>query len=115
MATERYLIGPGLKDKLGDIIRRVDGSQNPGGEVTTIRTRFDDSLPTAPIFRIGTIGTASWSVGASAAVTLSNVAVTGTTLSAQNIFGAVGTATASRNVAIAREGTVWYLLQAACP
>jgi hypothetical protein len=116
MAQERYLIGPGLKDKLGEVIRRVDGGATPGFSVTPSSVRFEEPFRgRGDFFRIGTYGTAAWALNASATVTLTNVSPTGSTVLVTNVFGALSTATASRNVGIAKDGTQWYLIQAQCP
>ena len=112
---ERYFIGPGLKDKLGEVIRRVDGSSTPGFVVTGSEPLLEEPLRNSRFFRIATYGTAAWALNASATVTLTNVSPTGSTVLVTNVFGALSTATAARNVGIARDGTQWYLIQAQCP
>lgn len=112
---ERYFIGPGLKDKLGEVIRRVDGSSTPGFAVTSGSSRFEEPLRgRANAFRIGSFGVAAWAVNTTATVTLTNVSPTGTTVVVTNVFGSLGTASASRAVGIAQDGTQWYLIQALC-
>lgn len=72
-------------------------------------------LPEAPrkVFRICTF-TGSWSKDATKTVTLKYNATTPNTFVARNLFAAIGSSTATRNCAIAREGTAWYLIAAEC-
>lgn len=108
-----YLIGPNFAEKLHETVRRVEGM--PYSQPTRIETRFED-VPTPPNnFRVGTIGTAAWALDTNNTVTLTNVGVTGYTVLATNIFGAIGTAASTRPVAIAKDGTAWYVIQARCP
>ena len=62
------------------------------------------------VFRMATF-TGSWAKNASKAVTLRGVTAT---LSATNLFAAIATAASSRNCAVARDGTAWYLIAAEC-
>jgi hypothetical protein len=111
MAQERYLIGPGLKDKLGEVIRRVDGGATPGFVVTGSEPLLEEPLRNSNIFRIGTFGTAAWSINSQNTVTLSSVSMTGTTVLVNNLFGSIAAAGSTQKCAIAREGTAWYLVQ----
>lgn len=110
--SERYVLGPGLVDKLRETVRTVDGMKPPSEPPT--RLTFDEpSGPIRPI-RIGTFGTSSWAIGASSTVTLTNVGVTGYTVLVTNLFGNIGTGSSSRYCAVAKDGPEWYLIQAAC-
>lgn len=108
MAEERYLIGPGLRDKLREVITRVDGVVPYGGSGPEPRIQsLSQPLIT---FRVGT-ATGAWSKATSKTVSLR--ADTNLTVTATNLFASVGK-TASYNVAIARDGTAWYLIAAEC-
>ena len=75
---------------------------------------FEHIVPGAPaskVFRMATFGTAAWPVDSSAVVTFLGVTNTATAL---NVFGSLSTAASSRQVAIAKDGTTWFLLQARC-
>jgi hypothetical protein len=112
--AEGYLIGEGVRNKLKETFRVVDAMQGGGnGPTTLLRTTFD-SPENPPVFRIGTFGTAAWNINSSNTVTLTNVGVTGYTVLATNVFGAVATAASSRYCAVAKDGTAWYLIQAQC-
>lgn len=113
--AEGYLIGEGVRNKLKETFRVVDAMQGGGnGPTSLLRTTFDNP-ENPPVFRIGTFGTAAWSINSSNTVTLTNVGVTGYTVLATNVFGSVGTATTTRNCAVAKDGTQFYLIQAQCP
>ena len=112
--SDRYLMGQGLVDKLRQTANTVDSMvahDNPD----VVRVTFDEPATRPSIFRIGTFGTEAWAVDTTATVTLTNVGITGYTVAVSNVFGSVATAASSRQVAIARDGTEWYLIQARCP
>lgn len=108
MATERYFIGPGLKDKLGDVIRRVDGTQNPGGTITPIRTRFEDppsSVKSKDVFKACKF-TGAWGLNGSRVVqSLSS----GETFNATNVIYDIPNTGLTLNCVIGKDGTQWYL------
>ena len=62
------------------------------------------------VFRMATF-TGAWSINTAKTVTLREATAT---LSATNLFAAIGTAAGSRNCAVARDGTAWYLIAAQC-
>lgn len=108
MATERYFIGPGLKDKLGDVIRRVDGAQNPGGSVTPIPTRFDD--PSRPVkskdvFKACKF-TGAW--GLNGNLTVQSIS-SAETFNATNLLYEIPNTGLTLNCVIGKDGTQWYL------
>jgi hypothetical protein len=66
------------------------------------------------VFRICTF-TGGWPKGASKTVTFKYQTATPNTVNATNLFAAIATANVStRDCAIAREGTAWYLIAAEC-
>lgn len=71
---------------------------------------FEHPIPPAKVFRICTF-TGTWSKGDAHTVTFLNQT---STVSALNLFATVGTATATRNCAVAKDGTAWYLIAAEC-
>ena len=76
---------------------------------------YEHIVPGAPaskVFRMATFGTAAWPVDSSAMVTFLGATNTATAL---NLFGSLSTAASSRQVAIAKDGTTWFLIQARCP
>jgi hypothetical protein len=114
--AEGFLIGEGVRNKLKETFRVVDAMQGGGnGPTSLLRTTFDNP-ENPPVFRIGTFGTAAWSINSSNTVTLTNVGVTGYTVLATNVFGtlpAMGSTMAgtTRTCAVAKDGTSWYLIQ----
>jgi len=69
--------------------------------------------PGRRVFRVCTF-TGAWSKNTSKTVTFRNQTTTPNTVAATNLFAAIATAAGSRNCAIAREGTAWYLIAAEC-
>lgn len=111
MSDGGYKIGPNFARKLGDLVRR-DESTPYGNGSYRLETRYED-MPQPPptVFRVGTFGTAAWSINGDNTVTLTNVSPTGTTVLATNIFGNLAASTATQSCAIAKDGTAWYLIQ----
>jgi hypothetical protein len=112
--SDRYVLTGGLLNKLRDTVRTVDGMT--GGEEEPTRVTFSEAAYANRPVRIGTFGTAEWSINSSNTVTLTNVGVTGYTVLATNIFGtitAMGSTLAgtTRPCAVAKDGTAWYLIQ----
>jgi hypothetical protein len=65
------------------------------------------------VFRVCTF-TGAWPKNSLNTVTFKYQSSTPNTVSALNLFAAIGTASSSRNCAIAREGTAWFLVAAEC-
>lgn len=65
------------------------------------------------VFKMCTF-TGAWSKNTTKTVTFRGVTTTPNTASATNLFAAIGTAASSRNCAIAKDGTAWYLIAAEC-
>ena len=78
--------------------------------------RFDPVLPAQQrkTFRIATFDGA-WAVGESKTVTFKYQTATPNTANSINLFANIGTHTQARDCAIAKEGTAWFLVAAACP
>jgi hypothetical protein len=79
---------------------------------------FDHPMPGGvggKVFRVCTF-TGAWSKNTAKVVTFINVTSTPNTAVAENIFVAISgtTATTTKNCAIARDGTAWYLIAAEC-
>ena len=110
--SDRYVLTGGMLNKLRETVRTVDGMT--GGEDEPTRVTFSEPAYANRPIRIGTFGTAAWSINSSNTVTLTNVGVTGYTVLATNVFGEVSTSASSRYCAVAKDGTAWYLIQAQC-
>lgn len=112
--ADGYLIGENLRRHLGAIVRRGESVQKVG--VTRIQTRFDGDMPPRSgggRFRICTF-TGAWSKTGEKTVTFRGVTATPNTVLATNLFASIAAASGSRNCAIARDGTAWYLIAAEC-
>lgn len=112
---DSYRIGPGLRDKLREVVRTVDALtlSSRGPDTRTVH----QSVPgrqQAGVFRICTF-TGSWSKTSTKTVTFKYQTATPNTVVATNLFAEIGTAAQqTRNCAIAREGTAWFLISAEC-
>jgi hypothetical protein len=96
--------------RIAKAVRTVEaGDRNQPG------LTFDHPMPGgSKVFRVCTF-TGTWSKGSSKTVTFKSTTSTPNTAVAQNIFVSVGsTATGSKNCAIAKDGTAWYLIAAEC-
>lgn len=65
------------------------------------------------LFRVCTF-TGAWSINATKTVTFKNQTATPNTVAAVNLFAAITAASGSRNCAIGKDGTAWYLIAAQC-
>jgi len=101
----------GAAQRIAKAVRTVEGGDRNQPGLT-----FDHPMPSASskVFRVCTF-TGTWSKGSSKTVTFKSTTSTPNTAVAQNIFVSVGsTATGSKNCAIAKDGTAWYLIAAEC-
>jgi hypothetical protein len=110
VVTERTSFTPGSAKRIADVVRKVE-QQRPEG----VPLSFDriDYVKKAKVFRVCTF-TGSWSKNSTKTVTFKYQTSTPNTAAASNLFADIGTAASSRNCAIAREGTAWYLIAAEC-
>lgn len=111
MATERYLIGPGLKAKLADMVRRMDGEPNPGFSVRPSNVRFEE--PFRPNKKGGGIKacrfSGAWSLTGQKVVTSIS---TGETFNVTNLIFDIPNVGTTLNCVIGQDGTAWYLANA---
>jgi len=108
-----FLISDGLHKDIKRTIARVDGMPDGPG-ATKIPTRFEGVQAQAgKTFRICTF-TGAWSINATKTVTFRNQTATPNTVAAVNLFAAITAASGSRNCAIGKDGTAWYLIAAQC-
>jgi len=110
--TQRVTFTKGAAERIGKVVREVEAGNRDLGPLT-----FGPRVGGAggKTFRVCTF-TGSWSINASKTVTFKNQTSTPNTVSAINLFAAVGnTASAiQRDCAIAKDGTSWYLIAAVC-
>ena len=97
--------------RIAKAVRTVEaGDRNQPG------LTFDHPMPGGgKVFRVCTF-TGAWSKNAAKVVTFRGITSTPNTAVAQNIFVAISgtTATTTKNCAIAKDGTAWYLIAAEC-
>jgi hypothetical protein len=95
--------------RIADAVRTVEGGNREQPGLT-----FDHPLPGgAKVFRVCTF-TGAWSIDATKTVTFKYQTNTPNTAAAVNVFVALTASSGSRNCAIAKEGTAWYLIAAQC-
>lgn len=104
-----YLIGESLLSRIRSTVDRVDGQPLRAGGAS-IPTRLQG---TEKVFRICTF-TGAWSKNATKTVTFKSQTTAPNTVVATNLFATIATAASSRNCAIAKEGTAWFLIAAEC-
>ena len=98
-------------ERIARVVRTVEaGNRNE----TPLRFRkVDDGGGGKRVFRVCTF-TGAWPKNSLNTVTFKYQSSTPNTVAALNLFAAIGTASSSRNCAIAREGTAWFLVAAEC-
>lgn len=117
MAVDRYYIGPGLLGKIRRTIRRVD--MLPGGESGPTSDPVHQTL-NGPRgrgleggIRICTF-TGTWLKSQAKTLTFKYTTTTPNTVVATNLFCNISVDCGTRDCAIGREGSSWYLLSAEC-
>lgn len=112
MSTARVDFTRSAADRIASVVRLVEQGNRDGNPLRLGRSIVQDSP--AKVFRVCTF-TGSWSKQNFKTVTFYNQTSTPNTVSAVNLFADIATsATATRNCAIARDGTAWYLIAAEC-
>jgi hypothetical protein len=110
--AQGFLIGETLLGQIKDTVKRVQGEPMVGN-ISRIETRFEGgpATPASKTFRICTF-TGAWAINGEKTVTFRGVTTTPNTVSATNLLLDVPNAgaTATRNCAIAKDGTAWYLV-----
>lgn len=93
--------------RIARVVRIVENAR-PGGQ--PLQTQREDTLAKARVFRVATY-TGAWAIGSAKTVTFKNRTSTPNTVSATNLFFPVtSTAAGSRDCAVAKDGTAWYLI-----
>lgn len=110
---DSYRIGPGLRDKLREVVRTVDALalSSRGQAMSTVHQEIPRGFGGG--FRICTF-TGAWSKTSAKTVTFKYQADTPNTVSATNLFADITSSEQPRNCAIAKEGTAWFLISAEC-
>ena len=94
-------------DRIAGVVRTLELTPARGAALN-----FDAMPPSAnrKVFRVCTF-TGAWAINGTKTVTLRGVTAT---LSAVNLFSDVSVNCGTRNCAVARDGTAWYLIAAQC-
>lgn len=102
----------GAAQRIAKVVRIVEGGNREQGGLT-----FDHPMPqSGKAFRICTF-TGSWDINATKTVTFKYQPSTPNTAVATNLFANITGVTAtstSKNCAIAKDGTAWFLIAAQC-
>ena len=108
--TERVTFTRPAAERIAKVVRQVEG-----GDRDTPPLVFGARIgsKSEKVFRVCTF-TGSWSKNTAKVVTFRNQTATPNTANATNLFASIGTAASSRNCAIAKDGTAWYLIAAEC-
>jgi hypothetical protein len=109
-ATERVTFTSGAADRIAKVVRTVEGGDRDCGPLT-FGARIGGV--SGKLFRVCTF-TGAWSINAEKTVTFRNQTATPNTAVATNLFAALSNVAGSRNCAIAKDGTAWYLIAAQC-
>ena len=99
-------------ERIANAVRQVEMGDRDGGALQFARPEALGRRDTKT-FRMCTF-TGAWSKNNAKTVTFLGVTTTPNTVSATNLFAAIGTAASSRNCAIAKDGAAWYLIAAEC-
>jgi hypothetical protein len=101
----------GAAERIANAVRKVEIGERNGGQL-----EFEPVLPAmrrAP-FKVCTF-TGEWAKLSLKTVTFKYMTTTPNTVAAMNLFAQIATSSsATRNCAIARDGTAWYLIAAEC-
>lgn len=93
--------------RIARVVRAVENAR-PGGQ--PLETQRQDTLAKARAFRVCTY-TGAWAIGTAKTVTFKDKTATPNTVSATNLFFPItSTAAGSRDCAVAKDGTAWYLI-----
>jgi hypothetical protein len=105
--TERVTFTRPAAERIAKVVRAVEAGDRDQPGIT-----YGSALGgvASKTFRMATF-TGSWSINSAKTVTLRGSTAT---LSATNLFAAIGTAASSRNCAVAKDGTAWFLIAAQC-
>ncbi len=94
--------------RIAKAVRVIEAGDRVGGGIA-----YDHHILPSKMFRIA-VFTAAWSKNAQQTVTFKYQTNTPNTAVATNVFVDIAAGASSRNCAIAREGTAWYLISAEC-
>ena len=97
-------------ERIGRVVRYIE-TKTEDGRSLSFRSPAESRSRSRPVFRIGTFS-GGWPKGTSETVTFK---YSSGTVNATNLFAEIATSSSStRDCAIAREGTAWFLIAAEC-
>jgi hypothetical protein len=97
-------------ERIARAVRTVEAGNRNETPLTFRRVGGEGGGGKEKVFRVCTF-TGAWNKAASKTVTFRGVT---STVSAVNLFAAIPSASGTRNCAIAKDGTAWYLIAAEC-
>jgi len=97
-------------ERIARVVRAVENARPAGGG---LRSRAVVAGGKDKPFRVATF-TGAWAINTAKVVTFRNVTSTPNTASAMNLFATITAPTSTKNCAIAKDGTAWYLIAAEC-
>ena len=111
--TERVTFTKPAAERIAKVVRTVEGGDRDAGPLS-FGARVGGV--SGKVFRICTY-TGAWSKNTNKTVTFRGVTATPNTVSATNLFANIAGVTVTsttKNCAIAKDGTSWYLIAAEC-
>jgi hypothetical protein len=104
---DRVSFTPRSAQRIARVVRAVENARSPGVALE-FRTQIIEA--NKKVFRVATY-TGAWPIGSAKTVTFKNQTNTPNTVSATNLFFPVtSNAAGSRDCAVAKDGTAWYLI-----
>ena len=110
MSTARVDFTRSAAERIANVVRAVEAGDRDGEPLRFGRVALPDQ---AKVFRVCTF-TGAWSKDTLKTVTLKYNTTTPNTFVARNLFAEIASSATTRNCAIAKEGTAWYLIAAEC-
>lgn len=95
-------------ERISRVVRQAEGGSRSSDALS-----FRSMIVEPKVFRVCTF-TGSWTKTSAKTVTFRNQTATPNTAVAVNLFATITSFSGTRNCAIAREGTAWYLIAAEC-
>jgi len=109
MSTARVDFTRGAAERIARVVRIVEQGDRNGTPLT-----YESVDTPVKVFRVCRF-TGSWAINAPKTVTFRNTTTTPNTVLAYNLFAIISsTESLSRNCAVAKDGTAWYLIAAEC-
>lgn len=111
--TERVTFTRPAAERIAKVVRQVEAGDRKGAALV-FEKLGGGAGGSAKVFRMCTF-TGAWAVDSYKTVTFRNTTTTPNTVAAINVFTSLATSASDpRNCAIAKDGTAWYLIAAAC-